>query len=226
MEKYYSTIVMSIISLAISVNLFATGQKQVSGNSNKGILAYYEGTVFINDIPGDIGDEVTSSDTLRTGEESYCEVVFGDSNVFSLEENTVTRINWDNSDIQLKKGAISAVFTKLDKFLNDDKDFTISTTSTVAGIRGTVFFIKVEDEENTYLCICNGKLNITKRNEILSVSSAHHKAYRFTKVNDSVTTTNAKMLYHDDDKMEKVAKRIEYTIPWEDGTYKDDDYKY
>ncbi len=226
MGKCYSTIVISIMSLVISVNLFATGQKQVSGNSNKGILAYYEGTVFINDIPAALGDEVISSDTLRTGDESYCEVVFGDSNIFSLEENTATRINWENSDIQLKKGAISAVFSKLGKFLNKDKDFTISTPTSVAGIRGTVFFIKVEDEKNTYLCICNGKLNITKMNEVLPVSSGHHSAFRFTKVDDSITTTKAEMLYHDDDKMEKVAKRIEYMIPWKDGAYEDDGYNY
>jgi len=200
--------------LLLSISLFASGDNDSISGSRTGTLTYLEGEVLVNNSPGSIGDAIRSSDTITTGEDSYCEVVFGKANIFRLDENTSTRINWTQSDIKLEKGAISAVFTKLDKFLNGDKDFTVTSPANVAGVRGTVFFIKVEDDNNTYLCICNGALTIGGAESDLDISSDHHKAYRFTKLGNNVTTENAGLLYHDDEKMDSVADKIGYTVPW------------
>lgn len=206
---------LAIFLVLSMANLYSSGQNSSSTAPQTGTLSYLEGDVFINSSPGSIGDRVNDSDTIRTEENSYCEVVFGDSNVFRLDENTQTQINWSRSDIKLEKGAISAVFTKLDKFLNGDKDFTVTSPSSVAGVRGTVFFMKVEDDNNTYLCICNGALTVDGPEEDLDIASDHHKSYRFTKDGNTVTTTSAGMLYHDDEKMESVAAEIDYEIPWD-----------
>ena len=34
--------------------------------------------------------------------------------------------------------------------------FWVRTSNAVAGVRGTCFFIKVEDDNNTFVCCCNG----------------------------------------------------------------------
>ena len=213
-------VLISIFSLS-SILLFSTGQNEIESNrtSKSGVIEYLEGDVFINDSPADIGDIVNNTDLIRTGDNSFCEIVFSSLNVFQLEENTLTQIDWAKSDINLQKGTLSAVFTKLDKFLNDDKDFTISTPSVTAGVRGTVFFVKVEDEQNTYLCICNGELNVQTTNSVNNIASAHHEAYRFTREGDSTRTNEAPMIYHDDEKMNAVAKRINYEVPWDDTGY-------
>ncbi|MBI9099981.1 MAG: hypothetical protein JEY91_15980, partial [Spirochaetaceae bacterium] len=118
-----------------------------------------------------------------------------------------------------EKGAFSAVLTKLDKFLNGEKEFTVSSPSTVAGVRGTVFFMKVEDENNTYLCICNGAIVADRTESELDMQADHHKAYRFTKEGDIVTSEPAELLYHNDEMIERVAGKINYTIPWGEGEY-------
>jgi FecR protein len=210
-----------IISILILVtfSVYASGDKDISSGSQSGILTYLEGEVFINISPGSIGNIVKSSDTIRTGEDSYCEIMFGEANIFRLDENTTTKINWTESDIKLEKGSISAVFTKLDKFLHGDKEFTVTTPSNVAGVRGTVFFIKVENENNTYLCICNGALTVVGPETDLDIASDHHKAFRFTKKGDTVLAETAELLYHNDGKMDSVAEKIEYEIPWNKKKY-------
>jgi len=212
---------ISILSILFffTSGLYSEGQKEPAIISNNGIISYLEGDVSINNNSAEIGHMVKSTDTIKTGENSYCEVVFGQSNVFKLDENTITQINWTQSDIKIQAGAISAVFTKLNKFLNDEKDFTISTPTIVAGVRGTVFYLKVEDQKNTYLCICNGKLNIGNAEDEMDISSGHHQAFRFTLNNKIVTTSSAEMLYHTDDTMNNVAESVNYIIPWDNDAY-------
>lgn len=179
-----------------------------------GKISYLEGEVRINGKAAKIGDLVKNSDTLETLAGSFCEVVFEDDNVFKLDELTITKIDWTHSDIRLSRGGISAVFNKLDKLLNDMKDFTVTSPSTVAGVRGTVFYARVEDKNNTYVCICNGELAMEYGKSELDISATHHKAYRFTSSGNEVTWTDAPMLYHDDSSMNAVASQIGYTIPW------------
>ncbi|MDA3810409.1 MAG: FecR family protein [Spirochaetaceae bacterium] len=198
---------------------YAKSQADSKTIEETGSLTYFEGDVSINDTPGEIGDVINNDDTITTGENSYCEVIFGQANIFRLEENTTTRINWKNSDINVKKGTIAVVFSKLDKFLHDDKDFTVSTPSAVAGVRGTVFFVKIENENKTYLCICNGELNINNVDNGLNIGAGHHKAYRFIKEGNKIITESAPLIYHDDKKVEMLAAKIDYTIPWNDKVY-------
>ncbi len=204
-----------LLFLSGVTNIYSSGQNSNSIIPTSGTLSYLEGDVFINNSPGSIGDAINDTDTIRTEENSYCEIIFGNSNVFRLDENTQTQINWSQSDIKLEKGAFSAVFTKLDKFLNGDKDFTVSSPSNVAGVRGTVFFMKVEDDNNTYLCICNGALTVGGPEVELEMASDHHKAYRFTKEGKIVTATSVGLIYHDDDKIDSLADKIDYEIPWD-----------
>lgn len=219
MIKIKTSVLLTTVFLLFSAQIYSSGQDSGSAGLQTGTLSYLEGDVFINNTPGSIGDVVNDSDTIRTEENSYCEIIFGVSNIFRLDENTQTQINWAQSDIKIEKGAISAVFTKLDKFLNGDKDFTVTSPTNVAGVRGTVFFMKVEDDNNTYLCICNGALTVGGPEEDLDIAADHHKSYRFTKEGETVTTTSAKMLYHDDEKMESVAGTIDYEIPWDAKKY-------
>lgn len=209
------TFLLVLLLLSGVTNLYSSGQSSNNRAIQTGTLSYLEGDVFINNSPGSIGDTVNDADTIKTGENSYCEIIFGQANLFRLDENTQTQINWSQSDIKLEKGAISAVFTKLDKFFNGDKEFTVSSPTNVAGVRGTVFFMKLEDNNNTYLCICNGALTVGGPEEELDIASDHHKAYRFTKVGSTVTTTSPGLLYHDDEKMESAAEKIDYIIPWD-----------
>ncbi|MBB6478962.1 FecR family protein [Spirochaeta isovalerica] len=210
-----------IILTLITTFAFPSGNQGSSGSSSasvKGKIAYMEGDVLLNSREANIGDTVNNSDTLETGPGAFCEVVFEDANVFRLDELTITRINWTESDIVLEQGGISAVFNKLDKLIREMRDFTVSTPTTTAGVRGTVFYARVEDPDNTYVCICNGELQMNYSDDSLNIEAQHHKAYRFTNNNGAVSWNSAPMLYHDDPQMEEVASRIDFVIPWDKST--------
>lgn len=212
----YKTLLISILMLTgLLFTVEASGDRGAPSSAVvSGTISYMEGDVFLNGKPAEIGDRVDSRDTLETGESSFCEVVFENANVFRLDELTQTKIDWAKSNIVVEKGGFSAVFNKLDKLLNEMRDFTITTKTTVAGVRGTVFYVKVEDEKNSYVCICNGTLAMDYSGTEMDISATHHKAYRFTESGGKVTWSDAPMLYHDDAKMDEIAARIGFTIPW------------
>lgn len=215
MTTQKATIMTLLILSTILLPLTASGRTDsASVKKITGTITYLEGDVLLNNKEAQIGDQIISSDTLQTGEASFCEVIFEDANIFRLDELTITRINWSQSDIVLKQGGISAVFNKLDKLIREMQDFTISSPTTVAGVRGTVFYARVEDPDNTYVCICNGELDMEYGEKSLGIAANHHKAYRFTNSNGKVTWTDAPMLYHDDQKMDSLAAEIDYKIPW------------
>ena len=212
-----SVIRIILLLFTFVLPLCAGGQKDTGSvipSGAEGKIVYLEGEVTVNNASVEIGDPVLDSDIVATGPDSYCEIVFGGKNVFRLEENTVADIDWSGSSVNINKGAIGAVFTKLEAVVASEDVFSVKTPTAVAGVRGTVFYIKVEDPENTYICICNGELDLGETYKDLNVAADHHKAYRFTGTGDSVSYTSAGMLYHDDPKMESIAQNIDYSIPW------------
>ncbi|MBN2658729.1 MAG: FecR domain-containing protein [Spirochaetales bacterium] len=217
MKTTRTFVITLLFLLSITTQSFTSGNREPSGSSSasvNGKITYLEGEVLLNSQPAEIGDPVKSSDTLETGAGAFCEVIFEDANIFRLDELTITQINWTESDIVLTQGGISAVFNKLDKLIREMKDFTVTSPAATAGVRGTVFYARVEDRDNTYVCICNGELAMEYGEKNMNIAAQHHKAYRYTKKGGEVSWTGAAMLYHDDPKMEGIASKIGYVIPW------------
>jgi len=210
----FCILILLFLFLTATSQLIAGGQSESSVMQRTGVLEYIQGEVFINNQLGSIGDSVNSDDIIKTGANSYCEIVFGERNLFRLEDNTITQIDWAKSEVQLSQGAIGAVFTNLNRFITPDRNFIVSTPSVAAGVRGTVFYIKIENPQNTYLCICNGELDLTESYNGIVISSGHHQAYRFSNREGTLSYAPAPLLYHDDPKMESIADKIDYSIPW------------
>jgi hypothetical protein len=224
------------LSAALSIFLFllsfsalhAEGSREATPINVKGIIEYLEGEVTVNGNPADFGEEIEAGSILKTGDASYCEVMFGGRNIFRLEENTIAQLNINSVEglqaVTLEQGAMAAVFQKIQKIGGKRGTFSINTPTAVAGIRGTAFFIKVEDANNTYICTCNGQtaLEDENKNFVKRVSAAAHKAFRFSRTADGIKADPATLLYHDNASMDRLAVKISYTIPW--GTNKDKSY--
>jgi ferric-dicitrate binding protein FerR (iron transport regulator) len=156
--------------------------------------------------------------TIRTGPDSSCEIVFGGRNIFQVQENctAVLYIDREHQRINLKTGSIAFVFRKLQKLGSGRGGFSVDTPTAAAGVRGTAFFIKVEDLKNTYICTCNGRLTLRDavRERRRWVQADLHKAYRYTTVGDEIKSTRVGLLYHDNATMDDLAAMIDYTIRW------------
>ena len=95
----------------------------------------------------------------------------------------------------------------------------MNTPSAVMGIRGTLFFIKVEGEDKSYLCLCKGKASTYKGDGSSRrvLEADHHKATRFIRSGDSYKRESAGLLYHDDESMERLAEKIGIKVVWGSG---------
>lgn len=191
-----------------------------SGGNIDGTLTYLEGDVSVNGKEADLGMTVLSGSVLETGGNGYCEVEFLNGNIFRIEADSLLKMNLepDHSSLELEKGSIGALFTKLDK-LTGNLPFEVKTPSTTAGIRGTAFYIRIENPESTYFCVCNGSVYGEsvdgEAGDLLQ--AGRHKAVRFIGNNGSYTMESAPLLYHDDDSMDELANKIGVNIPW--GSY-------
>jgi hypothetical protein len=160
---------------------------------------------------------VKAGDTIETAQASSCQFLIKDKNIFIIKANSKLEYNISETanDLKLVKGWFAGV-TK-EKFTKSGM-FTISTPTAVAGIRGTSMCIKVENERSSYMCVCNGVINLKGSSETTgeNVEAAHHKAKRF-KLNQAGTLSveDAPMLYHNDDTLNSLAKKIGITINWE-----------
>jgi hypothetical protein len=178
---------------------------------------YLQGEVTINGAPGQIGDSVASGDTIKTGSDGVCEITFEGKNIVQIQAGSLAVLNFGEigRGIQLQSGAIAAVLKNLASTQTSNR-FQIDTPTTVAGVRGTSFFIKVLSQDATYFCLCNGKINLQDNSggNQMTLEAAHHTAVEYVRKDGKISVEKQPLLYHNDAEMQALADKIGYTIDW------------
>jgi len=186
--------------------------------SVQGTISYLEGSVTVDTASASIGDAVPFGAVVRTDKDSICEITFRQRNVIRLEELTSFVFNPVNLQVGsvLQQGALSLVLKNLVPMGPGDKSFYVRTATATAGVRGTSFFMKVEDPSTTYVCLCNGVLRLDDGTQVtgMDLEAAHHESYRVVNRGGTPSLEKAPMLYHTDDSMQALAGKIGYTIDW------------
>ena len=126
---------------------------------------------------------------ITTAKDSVCQVVFNSRNIVHMAAGTTLRfdLNAVSKGATLQKGAIAMVLRNLNPFISakpgDELRFSIRTSTAVAGVRGTCFFVDVEDENNTYICACNGAIHLEGEGGQFTqnIASSHHREVRVTR---------------------------------------------
>lgn len=197
----------------------ASGQaaRTAGATEIKGTVVYVEGDVSINGIVTQIGEAVKSGDTVKTGSDGFCDITFAGRNIVQFQPDSLAVLNFASfgRGIQLQSGALAAVLKELVPTSSANR-FQVDTPTTVAGVRGTVFFVKVLNQNATYFCLCNGKISLQDNNggNAETLEAAHHKAVEYTRSNGKIVVKSAPMLYHTDAEMQSLASRVGYTIDW------------
>ncbi len=201
---------------------FAGGEREAEKKAlpgYTGIVHYLEGNVSMDGESLAIGDTVDPGSTLTTGEDSYCEVVFGGKNVFRILESTVAVIDLERGrgNIRVDRGSMAFLLKRLSALDAEEPEFLVDTPSAAFGVRGTAFFVALESPASSYVCACNGSLQVEDAagGNIQELTGYHHKALRIKKTGDGTFEFSAPgLLYHDDEDMNNLAKSIDETIPW------------
>ncbi|MEE8440323.1 MAG: FecR domain-containing protein [Spirochaetia bacterium] len=190
---------------------------QSAGRRGIGIVEFIDGEVTINGMPADFGHVVEFGDWVQTGPDSSVDIVFDRSNIFRLGENTVATIEIGSArqSVNLKFGSFSAVFDRL-RTLTGNGTFDVVTSTTVSGVRGTTFFLRVLDRDTTYVCSCNGTLELQSPGSVEGFlhSAVQHSARYFRQDGTLVVVEVAPLIYHSDESLNAVADQIGVTIPW------------
>jgi hypothetical protein len=201
---------------ALALILF--GSCLTAFSADKASIVYIEGDVTMNGAPASVGDDVLPGAVLNTAKNSVCQVVFNTKNIVHMASGTTLRFDPKalSRGATLRKGAVAMVLRKLAANPGDELRFSIRTSTAVAGVRGTCFFIAVEDEDNTYICACNGSIHVQgDANEFTrDLASSHHQEVRVTRSSSGTTVSPAPLLYHTDGDVEAIAARISETIDW------------
>jgi hypothetical protein len=188
--------------------------------ADKAAVVYEEGTVTVDGAPAEVGMEVRAGATVATGANSLCEIVFNTRNVIHMTAGTT--LSFDAKALSrgatLKTGAIGMVLRNLAPTAGGQGElrFSIRTSTTTAGVRGTSFFVKVEDQDTTYICCCNGAIHLEGADGQFSqnIAAPHHRGIRISRRGSAVTPVPAGMLYHTDGDVESVAARIGEIVDW------------
>ena len=186
-----------------------------------GKIAGFTGTVTVNGKPAVVDQQLNGGAVIETVGDSTCDINFLQKNEIRLLGDTklVFSDALGNKKVRLDTGAIANVFNALARNPKDADPFTVETRASVVAVRGTVFFVKSLNISNTYICACNGSIEVTPPGikEPQPLSSEHHKAILVTKDGNKSTSNPAELLYHDDKLMQSVADQVGYTIPWPSG---------
>jgi hypothetical protein len=136
-----------------------------------------QGTATIDGKPASIGDVVKEGSVIisSNAEKDFIDVKSSEHHHLRLAGGTLTFENISKKfELQLKNGTLFAHVNKLDK----DQSFNVKTTNSIAGIRGTKFFI-MDEPTYSYLCVCEGKVTHEPKNKpeerrIVSAGEDHH----------------------------------------------------
>lgn len=209
---------ISVLVLVPTVSLAAGGQQEAAPpvpSPPAARIVFLTGEVLVDGVAAEIGDTVIPGSILVTGADGLAELTFGSGNALRVEEDTELTLDVGNPAVglDLRRGTIAAVFEGLASVGTGPEDsFRINTPSTVAGVRGTAFFVKIESDDQTYVCTCRGILEFEETG--LVVRAARHNATRFTRSADGVVATPAPDIYHDTASLNAVAEVAGVSIEW------------
>lgn len=213
-----------VLVCALRVSAGGRAEREIPSGAGggEGIVSYLSGVVLLDGKAVEIGSSVPPGSTLETQAASFCEIRFGERNIFQVRENTlaVLSLSGATKEVELKAGAFAAVFDKLKTVSGEARaGFRLKTPTAVGGVRGTVFFFQIESPESTYVCICNGRMDLAdpSAGNAVTAKAERHKALRFIRAPGGITRESAPLLYHTDADMDALAEKVQVRIPWGTG---------
>lgn len=126
------------------------------------ILHFVRGEVAFNDRPIQRGEEVLAGGVLSTGKDSLAIVRFSKGSTIRLNEESSMRIAPQGMDEQQARGRSvigllrGQILSRVNK--ESDEDFNISTRFAHFAVRGTEFFVGIDDNDPdaAWMCVNEG----------------------------------------------------------------------
>ena len=181
--------------------------------SEVGEIVYLEGPVSLNGKTASIGESVMDGDVVLVGDGGLAEIEFGEYRILRASEDTRLTIDSAARTINLETGAVAVVQSKA-RILSRNKPWMVETPTTIAAVRGTLYYTRLEDSDTTYFCLCNGRIHLEDEMGFVHLEANHHKAVRAKRSGGDIIYEQAPLLYHDDEGMESLADMVYVPVDW------------
>ena len=122
------------------------------------VLAVQSGMAVVNGNPASPGLELHEGDIVATQGGAKVSIVFFDSTVLRLDENTEVEVKRVTKDTIELKQATGQTWSRILK-VSGIQDYKIETPNTVATVRGTGFAVEVSDGD-TKIMVKEGKVHV------------------------------------------------------------------
>ncbi len=142
------SILFVLITAAVAVAIFGCNKKTVQPDVVYLIDAYvgdvqvsHNGTDW---LPAEVGMELKQADVIKTGDNSFCDIVMPNRGIFRVTYNSViylSKLTEKIEELEVRQGRIAVNVTEK---LEADEDFRISTGTAVVAIRGTQFVLEMK----------------------------------------------------------------------------------
>ena len=164
----------------------------------------------------ELGQILPEGVSIKTSENSFCEIAISSGAVFRLKDNTVVQLvalteNSQNNRSKLK--LINGTILSKVKRITYKSTLNIETTTTTLGIRGTEFYVETKsnkDYSNTKLMVHQGKVNV-KLNLNLSqamLANPHLKSIK-NRIYKGVNVRGGYKIEIDSKKISKINSELE-----------------
>ena len=151
------------------------------------VLSLYVGQAFVwhqgQLTEAELGQALQSGDSVRTGKGSLAEIGFADGTSIRLGEKTslyIQRADSADSADRSFKLFIGKLWAKVAK-LSLKSQFTVETPTAVAGVRGTVFKVEVEQDSSTRVAVEEGLVEVSgpgRRGKMLRLAALRQSFIR------------------------------------------------
>ncbi|TGL35779.1 FecR family protein [Leptospira perdikensis] len=130
-----------------------TSVTEKSKQESNVVVAFVKGDVVViresGQVKPNLGDVLTSKDTIVTGQNGSVEILVGEDGVLKLNKNTSLSVSQafaanDGSretEVNMQYGKLVTVLRKERK----TESFSVVTPTSIAGVRGTIFLTNVEN---------------------------------------------------------------------------------
>jgi len=143
-------------------------------------LKFFKGNVHKGDnssnwkIIRQVGTILLQSDKIRTDHNSKAEIQFDNGSLLRVLDNSVVSLNNYNRsnggiNVNLKKGSIFANVNKLRR----GSQFKISTVTAVVGVRGTQFYVSIDENNKMKVEVYRGEVEVLAGKRSVSVKKGY-----------------------------------------------------
>lgn len=168
MVKRYSVITFILLVLTVSFSAAATASES---GSNDAVVTVIQGSarVYSKGVAGRLlkkGDTLKKDQEVKVAEKSRIEVRFPDGTVMRLSEKSHLKLNeltynkrtdGKNVKVDLSTGKLWA---KVKKLATPDSTVEVRTSNAVAGVRGTVYRVNVDEDKSAMVKVYDGSVYV------------------------------------------------------------------